>query len=213
MSGVIIITVLLSRLVCIASCPPGHLPPYCLASILDSYPVGCLLPTSPHTPHSAPLSRLIGEAEELSAADNPSPHRGFVRLAYFFCYLFLIYFLTHRDFPIIGIFATKNAGQPRSSDASFYIACFMLAVSLDTLPSITSRRKFKSPTRTHHISQVWARCPAEHHNVPVINLPSRSTALTCRHTETFLVSSILYSTLRTTYFFFTMQRFLKNEIP
>lgn len=71
----------------------------------------------------------------------------------------------------------------------------MLAVSLDTLPSITSRRKFKSPTRTHRISQVWAQCPAEHHNVPVINLPSRSTALTCRHTETFSVSLILYSNM------------------
>ena len=71
----------------------------------------------------------------------------------------------------------------------------MLAVSLNTLPSITSRRKFKSPTQTHRISQVWAQCPAEHHNVPVINLPSRSTALTCRHTETFSVSLILYSNI------------------
>ena len=79
----------------------------------------------------------------------------------------------------------------------FMKACFMLAVSLDTLPSIISRQKFKSPTRTHHMSQVWARCPAEHHKVPVINLPNRSTALTCRHTETFLVPPILYSDLAT----------------
>ena len=47
----------------------------------------------------------------------------------------------------------------------------MLAVSLDVLPNIRSRRKFKSPTRTHHISQVWARCPSEHHKVLVIYLP------------------------------------------
>ena len=94
----IIITVLLSRHICTASCPPGHLPPCCLASILDSDPVGCLLPTSPHTPHSAPLSRLIGEAEELSAADNSSPHRVFVRLGF-----------SSRAFP----FSTKN-GVPKS---------------------------------------------------------------------------------------------------
>lgn len=98
LSGVIIITVLLSRLVRTVSCPPGHLPPCCLASILDPYPVGCLLPASPHTPHSAPLSRLIGEAEELSAADNPSPHRGSVRLGF-----------SSRAFP----FSTKN-GVSRS---------------------------------------------------------------------------------------------------
>ena len=71
-------------------------------------------------------------------------------------------------------------------------ACFMLAVSLDTLPSISSRRKFKSPTRTHQISQVWTRCPSEHHNVLVINIPNRSTALTCRRTEPF-GSFLLYA--------------------
>lgn len=98
LSGVIIITVLLSRHVRTVSCPPGHLPPCCLASILDPYPVGCLLPASPHTPHSAPLSRLIGEAEGLSATDNPSPHRGSVRLGF-----------SSRAFP----FSTKN-GVSRS---------------------------------------------------------------------------------------------------
>lgn len=89
----------MSRLVRTVACPPGHLPPCCLASILDSDPIGCLLPTSPHTPHSAPLSRLIGEAEELSAADNSSPHRGFVGLGF-----------SSRAFP----FSTKN-GMSRSS--------------------------------------------------------------------------------------------------
>ena len=98
LSRVIIITVLLSRLVRTVACPPGHLPPCRLASILDSDPIGCLLPTSPHTPHSAPLSRLIGEAEELSAADNSSPHRGFVGLGF-----------SSRAFP----FSTKN-GMSRS---------------------------------------------------------------------------------------------------
>ena len=68
----------------------------------------------------------------------------------------------------------------------------MLAVSLDTLPSIISRRKLKSPARTHHISQVWARCPSEHHKVLVIYLPNRSTALTCRRTEPF-GSFLLYA--------------------
>ena len=92
----------------------------------------------------------------------------------------------------------KTPDNKLSSDVFFNNACFMLAVSLDTLPSITSRRKFKSPTRTHHISQVWAQCPAEHHNVPVINLPSRSTALTCRHTETFLVH-LYYTQLKPKY--------------
>ena len=62
----------------------------------------------------------------------------------------------------------------------------MLAVSLDVLPNISSRRKFKSPTRTHRISRVRARCPSEHHKVLVINLPNRSTALTCRRTEHFV---------------------------
>ena len=84
---------LLSRLVRTVACPLGRLPPCCLASILDSDPIGCLLPTSPHTPHSAPLSRLIGEAEELSAADNSSPHRSFVGLGF-----------SSRAFP----FSTKN---------------------------------------------------------------------------------------------------------
>ena len=98
LSGVIMITVLLSRLVCTASCPPGHLPPCYRASILDSDPVGCLLPASPHAPHSAPLSRLIGKAEELSAADTSSPHRGFVGLGF-----------SSRAFP----FSTKN-GMSRS---------------------------------------------------------------------------------------------------
>lgn len=74
-------------------------------------------------------------------------------------------------------------------------ACFMLAVSLNTLASIISRRKFKSPMRTHHISQVWAQCPCEHNNVLAINLPSQSTALTCRHTETFFASLMLYSNI------------------
>lgn len=59
----------------------------------------------------------------------------------------------------------------------------MLAVSLDVLPNTSSRQKFKSQTRTHHISQVWARCPSEHHKVLVIYLPNRSTALMCRRTE------------------------------
>lgn len=98
LSGVIIITFLLSRLVCTVSCPPGHLPPCCLASILDSDPVGCLLPASPHAPHSAPLSLFIDEVEELSAADNSSPHRGFVGLGF-----------SSRAFP----FSTKN-GASRS---------------------------------------------------------------------------------------------------
>ena len=89
---------LLSRHFCIASCPPGHLPPCCLASILDSDPVDCLLPASPHAPHSAPLSRFINEVEELSAADNSSPHRGFVGLGF-----------SSRAFP----FSTKN-GASRS---------------------------------------------------------------------------------------------------
>lgn len=96
--GVIIITVLLSRLVRTVSCPPGHLPPCCLASILDSDPVGCLLPTSPHAPHIAQLLSLIGETEELSAADTSSPHRGFVGLGF-----------SSRAFP----FSTKN-GVPKS---------------------------------------------------------------------------------------------------
>ena len=42
------------------------------------------------------------------------------------------------------------------------------------------------------------RYPAKHHKVPVINLPSRSTALTCRHTETFLVH-LCYTQLRPKY--------------
>ena len=90
-------------------------------------------------------------------------------------------------FLLIEIFLSSVFLQQKTPDNQGHPThLFMLAVSLDTLPSITSRRKFKSPTRTHHISQVWARCPAEHHNVPVINLPSRSTAFMCRHTETFL---------------------------
>ena len=78
--GVIIITVLLSRLIQTVSCPPGHIPPCCLVSILDRDPVGFFLPASPHAPHTAPLSRFIDEAEKLSAEDISSPHRGFVGL-------------------------------------------------------------------------------------------------------------------------------------
>ena len=42
------------------------------------------------------------------------------------------------------------------------------------------------------------RYPAEYHKVLVINLPSRSTALTCRHTETFPVH-LYYTQLRLKY--------------
>ena len=62
------------------------------------------------------------------------------------------------------------------------------------------------------MSQVWARCPAEHHKVLVINLPSRSTALTCRHTETFPVH-LYYTQLRLKYqleFRFS-QKFLQSQ--
>ena len=57
----------------------------------------------------------------------------------------------------------------------------------------------KSVSAWYHLIRMFyaghqPRYPAEHHKVPVINLPSRSTALTCRHAKTFLVSSILYST-------------------
>ena len=58
LSGVIIITVLLSRHVRTVSCPPGHLLPCCLVSLLDSDPVGCLLPASPH-PLTAPHCRVL----------------------------------------------------------------------------------------------------------------------------------------------------------
>ncbi len=81
-----------------------------------------------------------------------------------------------------------NVSDPtfKSSFELFVLdACFLLAVSLDTLPSIISHRKFKVPTRTHRISLVWARCHSEHHMVLVINLPSRSTALTCCRTRSF----------------------------
>ena len=60
---------------------------------------------------------------------------------YIFPLLSLLYLSFYSlDFPIVGILTIKNAGQQMSSDAFFLIACFMLAVSLDTLPSITSRR-------------------------------------------------------------------------
>ena len=63
----------------------------------------------------------------------------------------------------------------------------MLAVSLDILPNIMCHQTFKSLMQTRHLSQAGALCPAEHINEPVLNLPGRSTAFTCRHTETFLV--------------------------
>lgn len=72
----------------------------------------------------------------------------------------------------------------------------MLAVSRDALPSILYVIGIiKSPTRTHHISQVWACYPSEYACVSVFNLPERSTTFTCRHTERFR-SSIVYAKSR-----------------
>lgn len=54
-----------------------------------------------------------------------------------------------------------------------------------------SRRKFKSPARTHHISLAGARYPSEYLKALVLILPNRSSAFTCRYTILFSIS-LLY---------------------
>lgn len=58
----------------------------------------------------------------------------------------------------------------------FELSGFMLAVSRDALPGISSRRKLKPPAWTHLVSPVRARYPFGYQYVPEITLPGCSTA-------------------------------------
>jgi len=57
--------------------------------------------------------------------------------------------------PFFTLDKIKNALDKKSS-ANNLKSGFLLAVSRGILPNAESRRKFKSPARTHRISLVWA---------------------------------------------------------
>lgn len=90
---------------------------------------------------------------------------GFVKLgslANFFYDMFFITLFAHRKFPA----KYSKAPNDNPSFGAYSLKCVFYA---DRQP----------------------RCPAEHHKVLVINLPNRSTALTCRRTKPLWFTTII----------------------